>query len=97
MIIETFSEKTLSYKGYISWLLLANSNVCYLIDCAILHNDILYLQHVSLSSYIGSGESKSHQACVKGHRGFKKFEKGLRNILTQLVSLGFVVISPSLT
>jgi hypothetical protein len=46
LLVETFSEKTLSYKGYVAWLLLANDTGCYLIDSSSLHDEIIILQPV---------------------------------------------------
>lgn len=39
-IVQIYSEYGASYKGFISWMLLANSNHCFLIDCITLRNSL---------------------------------------------------------
>lgn len=40
LLFCVFSETRTSYKGFASWLMLANSTHCYLYDCIALKNNI---------------------------------------------------------
>lgn len=80
MIVDVFDEKSTSYKGYASWILMANSSDCYLIDSLTLREHMKVLEEVAFSLNIDHGEWENFQVDVQFVENYQQVQEGFWDI-----------------
>lgn len=45
-MMDTISDFTISYKGWISWIVIAFNNKGYLVDALALHREVREIKHI---------------------------------------------------
>ena len=88
-MMMVYNEERLSYKGFISWILIANANSSYLIDALTLRNHMGSLGNVILSvSNLDFIKLKHHKANLRLVPCLCLPQEGLWNIHGQYLQLG---------